>query len=212
MIPPKRQDKLEDASGPISDGPDVLPSILIDAPEPGDADVIAALVDDLAPVAPDASLRTRILDAARGPGRLHRFADKLAALIDVTIDKARELLDRATDASLWERDLMPGMDALWVEGGPAATQCIRGFARLSAGQPFPDHRHLGDESTLVLEGAMLESGGAVVRPGEVLDMPEGSEHAYSAAPGGVDLLFFVVVRNGIAIPGVGELLHRDPSG
>ncbi|MCC6624687.1 MAG: transcriptional regulator [Deltaproteobacteria bacterium] len=177
--------------------------------EPGDADVLAALAGALAPMAPPPALRARILDATRAPGRLHRFADKLAAMLDVTIDKARELLDRAADASLWERELVPGMDALWVEGGPAVAGCIRGFARLRAGVAFPDHRHLGPETTLVLEGAMLESGGATVRPGETLVMHEGSEHNYRAAPGGTDLLFFVVVGQGIAFPGGSELLHRD---
>lgn len=177
--------------------------------EPGDVEVIAALADALTPVLPSASLRSAILDATRAPGRLHRFAERLAAMIDVTVTKARELLDRATDASLWERDLVPGLDALWVEGGPAVAQCIRGFARLRAGATFPDHRHLGPETTLVLEGAMLESGGAVVRPGEIHEMREGSEHRYSAAPGGTDLLFFVVVGQGIAFPGGPELRHRD---
>jgi len=187
--------------------PDVF--IIEACEQPGDADVLAALAALLAPIAPSAAARAAIRDATSAPGRLHRFADKIAAMIDVTVGKARELLDRVADASLWDKDLVPGMDALWVEGGPSAGQCIRGFARLAAGAAFPDHRHLGDEETLVLEGAMVESGGAVVRPGETLVMRQGSEHNYRAAPGGTDLLFFVVVREGIAFPGGPELKHRD---
>lgn len=171
--------------------------------------LVAALLEGLEPVAPSATLRERVMASARAPGRLARFADKLAAMIDVTIDKAKELLDRAADASLWERDLVPGLDALWVEGGPAVAGCVRGFARLAAGAEFPVHTHLGEETTLVLEGAMIESGGAVVRPGETLVMKAGDTHSYAAAGGGPDLVFFVVIREGIAIEGAGELRHRD---
>lgn len=171
--------------------------------------LVAALLEGLEPLAPSATLRERVMASARAPGRLARFADKLAAMIDVTIDKAKELLDRAADASLWERDLVPGLDALWVEGGPAVAGCVRGFARLAAGAAFPVHTHLGEETTLVLEGAMIESGGAVVRPGETLVMKAGDTHSYAAAGGGPDLVFFVVVREGIAIEGAGELRHRD---
>lgn len=174
----------------------------------GDARVIDAIVADLARVAPSASLRDRILAASAGPGRLYRFAEQIAAMVDVTIDKARELLDRVAESTLWERNLFPGMDALWVEGGPAVANCIRGFARLEAGAAFPEHEHLGDETTLVLEGVMLESGGAVVRPGEQIVMTAATHHHYRAAPGRTDLLFFLVVREGIGLPGA-KLLHRD---
>lgn len=174
-----------------------------------DDQLVAALLAGLVPVAPRVALRERVLASARAPGRLARFADRLAAMIDVTIDKAKELLERVADASLWERDLVPGLDALWVEGGPAVAGCIRGFARLGAGKAFPVHTHLGEETTLVLEGAMVESGGAVVRPGETLVMKAGDTHSYSAAGGGPDLLFFVVIREGIAIEGAGEMRHRD---
>lgn len=178
--------------------------------EPRDAEVLAALVTALAPIEPTAIRRARLLEATARPGRLARFAAPIAALIDVTVDKARELLERLGDASSWQRDLVPGLDALWVEGGPAAAACIRGFARLAAGAPFPVHRHLGRETTLVLEGAMIESSGRVVRPGESLTLDADVRHSYRAAPGGTDLLFFVVVREGIAFEDGERLLHRDP--
>ena len=176
----------------------------------GDADVLAtALVADLEPIEPTVGLRDRLLATTRGPGRLYRFAAKIAAMIDVSVDKAKELLDRVAKAELWERDLVPGLDALWVEGGPAAAQCIRGFARLQAGASFPDHEHLGPETTLVLEGTMIDSLGTTVRPGETYSMEPGSLHNYRAASGGTDLLFFVVVSQGISIgPGV-VMKHRD---
>lgn len=177
--------------------------------DPHEAEVLARLADTLAPVAPDAGMRAALLARTRGPGRLHHFAESVAAMVDVSLDKARELLDRVADTTRWERELFPGMDALWVEGGPAAADCIRGFARLDAGTAFPEHEHIGDEATLVLEGVMLESGGAVVRPGETIVMRAGTAHNYRAAPDGPDLLFFVVARKAIGFPGGGALLARD---
>lgn len=177
--------------------------------EPGADQVVAALVDGLVPVEPRATVRASILAEIQHKGRLARFADKIAALADVSLEKARELLDRVARTSLWERDLVPGLDALWVEGGPAVAQCIRGFARLDAGAPFPIHKHLGDETTLVLEGAMIESSGHVIRPGQTYDMTAGSEHSYRAEAGGTDLLFFVVVREGLTLEDGSELKHRD---
>ncbi len=174
-----------------------------------EAELLARLADTLTPVTPDAALRAALLAKASGPGRLHRFAEAVAAMVDVSVDKARELLDRVADATRWERDLFPGMDALWVEGGPAAANCIRGFARLDAGAAFPDHEHIGDEATLVLEGVMLESGGAVVRPGETIVMRAGTAHNYRAAPDGPDLLFFVVAKTAIGFPGGPALNARD---
>lgn len=173
-----------------------------------DADILAALVDSLEPIAPSAAARAALLAATQAPGRLHRFADKVASMLDVTVEKAKALLDRVADAVLWERDLFPGMDALWVDGGPGAANCIRGFARLRAGEAFPEHDHLGVETQLVLEGAMLVSDGRVVRPGEVIRSEPGTSHSYRAAPGGPDLLFFVVVAEGITLPD-GDLRHRD---
>jgi anti-sigma factor ChrR (cupin superfamily) len=177
--------------------------------EPGADAILTALTDDLEPMAPRAAVREGILAATSPRGRLARFADKLAALVDLPIARAKELLERVSDESLWERDLFPGLEARWVEGGPAVTQCVRGFARLGAGEAFPVHQHLGDETTLVLEGAMIESGGHVIRPGETYTMSGDSEHSYRAAPGGTDLLFFVVIRGGLAFEDGSELKSRD---
>lgn len=180
---------------------------------PGDLDVIAALAGLLEPVAPSPSARAALLDAAREPGRLHRFAAQVAALVDVSIDKAKALLDRLADPAAWERGLFPGLDAVWVEGGPAAAQCVRGFGRLAAGAEFPLHDHLGRETMLILEGGLEDSLGARKRPGDLHVMDEGTRHAYHATPGGADLLFFVVIREGIVIDGAGPLRHRDaPAG
>ncbi len=164
------------------------------------------LTAELAPVPPAAEARQRLLAATRG-GRLRRFAAAVAAMLDVTIERASGLLDRAMDPIGWESGRLPGLSTLWVEGGPAVVGCIRGFIRLEAGHTFPPHEHLGDEQVLVLEGTMVDSDGTAYRPGEYLPKDTGSSHAYHAPPGGPDLLTFAVVREGITI---GDLVVRHP--
>jgi anti-sigma factor ChrR (cupin superfamily) len=46
-----------------------------------------------------------------------------------------------------------------------------GFVRVAAGTVFPLHRHVGDETVLVLQGSYSDSDGAVVRAGEQARMP-----------------------------------------
>jgi hypothetical protein len=184
--------------------------------EPGDLDLIAAaLTADLAPLAPAPSTRERLLQT--GPSRFARFARTLADLIDVSVDRAKALLERALDladpvrmaSNAWEPLPIPGACTLWVEGGSAVAGCIRGFVRIPAGSDFPEHRHLGDEKVLVLDGAILDSSGLEYHPGDIAEMPAGSSHSYRARDGGTDLLVFAVVREGIDI---GDLAfrHRDP--
>lgn len=172
-----------------------------------DADLAAeALLFGLTEIAPSASSRNRLLEAT-STGRLHRFAQALSSLLDVTVDRARALLDRAMDPSGWESGLLPGLSTLWVEGGATVAGCIRGFIRLEAGHTFPVHHHLGDEQVLVLEGVMVDSDGTAYHPGEYLPKTTGSEHGYHAQAGGPDLLTFAVVREGITI---GEMVVRHP--
>ena len=178
----------------------------LDELDPDGADLVAAaLVRGLAPIAPAADGRDRLLRET-GSGRLHHFAERIARLIDVTVERARTLLDRAMDASAWETTVVPGLTTFWVEGGAAVAGCIRGFIKLEAGHAFPVHKHLGDEKVLVLEGVMLDSSGQVFRPGDFVPLPAGHEHAYETV-GVLDLLTFAVVREGITI---GEMVVRHP--
>jgi len=184
--------------------------------ESGDLDLLtAALTADLTPLAPSPSIRERLLHT--GPSRFARFARTLADLIDVSVDRAKALLERALDLAdpvrsapdAWEPLPVPGACTLWVDGGSAVAGCIRGFVRIPAGSDFPQHRHIGDEKVLVLDGAILDSSGQEFHPGDIAEMPAGSSHSYRARDGGTDLLIFAVVREGIDI---GDLIfrHRDP--
>ncbi len=184
--------------------------------ESGDLDLLAAaLTADLAPVAPSPTLRERLRDP--GTSRFARFARTLADLIDVSVERANALLERALDLAdpgrsspnLWEPLPIPGASTLWVDGGSAVAGCIRGFVRIPAGADFPEHRHIGEEKVLILDGAILDSSGQEFHPGDIAEMPAGSSHSYRARGGGTDLLVFAVVREGIDIGDI-PFRHRDP--
>lgn len=164
------------------------------------------LLDDLEPLTPPAALRERMLQATGS--RLERFADKLAALIDVTVERAKALLANALEPVGWEPLPVPGAMTLWVDGGPAAAACIRGFLRIPAGASFPHHTHAGDEKVLVLDGCMIDSTGEEFNPGDLSVMAAGSSHHYVARAGASDLLVFAVVKEGIDI-GDQAFRHRD---
>jgi putative transcriptional regulator len=155
------------------------------------------LSEALPAVVPSAGLRERILDGALTEGRLARFAGAVAELLDVGLDKAKALLERIDDPAAWSHEL-PGISFLWVDGGPRVAAAVRGFVRVSAGQEFPEHEHLGDEITLVLQGGFEDvERGRVFRPGEIDRMPPGTSHGFRALPGGPDLVKLAVVQTGL---------------
>jgi quercetin dioxygenase-like cupin family protein len=183
--------ELHGADAAAADGGDGAPAS--EAPGLG----LLAVCEGLKPVAPSLDLRARLLHSADAPSRLARFADQVAELLDVGLDKARELLARIDDPSAWEEQL-PGVAFLWVEGGPRVAAAVRGFVRVRAGMQFPDHEHLGEEITLVLQGGFEDPDRqVVVRPGEVDHMPVGTSHGFRALAGGTDLLKLAVVHTGL---------------
>jgi hypothetical protein len=157
-------------------------------------DVLAgSLVADVPPPA----LWDRIASSTQAPGRFYRFTDHVARLLDVAEDKARELLDRAADPSAFVAGLVPGMGLLNVQGGPAVAHAITGFIRLPSATQFPEHKHLGQESVLVMQGR-IQDGADVAGPGDLITMPAGSSHSFFVPPG-PDLLYLAVVQDGIQV-------------
>lgn len=166
------------------------------------------LLDGIHTVTPNSSSLKRLLDATTFEKRLDRFAEPLSALLDVSTETASELLAGVDNTLEWQAE--PGLtdtDAIWVEGGPAVRGCIRGFVRIKAKQDFPEHGHLGEEVTLVLQGRMKVDDGRIFGPGDIYVAGPDVTHSLLAMEG-PDLLYFVVVRDGIRI-GDMEIHHRD---
>ena len=161
-------------------------------------DVFAALPLGLPPVTPPAALRDRIFGVIDGASRFETLVGRVAGMLDVARDRARELLAWIDDAGHWVPGPSPS-SLIHLPGGPAVAGANCGFVRLAAGSPFPHHRHLGEEHVLVLQGGFEDSDGATLHRGDEAFKPAGSEHGFTALPG-VDLVYLVVLAGGIEIP------------
>lgn len=196
MTGPDRDDLnqlLEDLQDMSSETPEVeTPGAL--------ADSLSALSLALPRVAPTADLRARLLaTAARPEHRWAPFTARLARLIDVAHDRARELLAAIVRPDPWQR-LLPGVDLLHLQGGPAVAGADVGFVRVAAGGAFPEHRHLGPERVLILQGGYVDDQGQTARAGDLVELPAGSSHSFVALPG--DDLIYAVVVGGVEFPGL----------
>jgi hypothetical protein len=158
---------------------------------------LVTLAEGLAPIAPPPGLWARIEESTQAAGRFARFATQVAQLLDIGVNDALDWLDRAADSAAYAAGLVPGMGLLNVRGGPAVSHAITGFVRLPSGTFFPEHKHLGQESVLVMQGRLQDASGTAT-PGDLITMPAGSSHAFSVPPG-PDLLYLAVVQGGIQI-------------
>lgn len=174
-----------------------------------DAEGFADFVDLLEPAAPPADGLDRLLEAALPGGRLGRFAESVAELLDIAVGEAAVLLDRAGSTESYEAGPFPGVALYHVSGGPNVRGAITGFVRIVEDAGFPEHHHLGAESVLVLQGSLLEpETGRVYRPGEIARADAGSAHTTVARPG-PDLVYLAVLFAGLRV-GDTEMRADDP--
>jgi putative transcriptional regulator len=141
------------------------------------ADAFAALALALPAEAPPSELRARVLADATAP-RLMAMLDKVAALFDVTRQKARAILDRIDNAAEWQDGPVPDAQVMFVDGGPKVAGAFTGIVKMKAGMDWPVHRHLGHEEMLVLDGGFKQDDGAEVHAGMTHVMEEGSVHGF----------------------------------
>lgn len=155
----------------------------------------SALEADTLPVS--AGARGRLMDAIADAGRFERFVPEVAAMADVPEATARGWLDDVWGTRpSWEM-AAANARAWWVEGGPRTRGALRGFVHVAAGQPFPHHKHLGEELVLVLQGGATVSTGERLRAGDRLTSAAGVEHDLVATARGPDLLVFTIIHQGL---------------
>ena len=148
----------------------------------------------LAPIAPAATLRARILQAL--DGRFDGVLERLARFFDLGIEAARRLLDSLDTTAPWKAGPIPGLEVLTVEAGPARAQAYTGLLRMAPGLRFPAHRHLGAEETLVLDGGIRQDDGLDVEAGTLLRKQPGSAHAFVVDEAG-ECIAALVLHGGI---------------
>jgi putative transcriptional regulator len=151
----------------------------------------------LAPVAPDASLRERLLTGTRQGRALPSFAGALARLFDLLVDDARTLLAELEQPSAWRTGVVSGN---WMRpvrpGAKLGASAIGMLLRTQPGVTLPRHGHAGAERTFVLQGGYRDSSGTEVWAGEYSDLPAGSEHDLHVLPP-CDCVAAVLVHGGV---------------
>jgi hypothetical protein len=190
---------------------ELLPLYALGALEPDEASAVekaiaddpalAALLDaylDIAPtVTPGVDLEARLM-ASTGGGAFESFSTRMSTLLDVTVDRARELLGLIEREASWVHPL-PGIHLVHFEGGPAYASADCGFVRIEAGCTFPWHMHRGEEVSVILEGSMRDRDGKILSVGDQLVLAKGTEHDLVAGAEGV--LYVARVMDGIEIAG-----------
>ncbi len=160
------------------------------------------------PLAPPASLRSRLLAAVASESRFATFAERMAALCDLAKERAAELLAAIDDHERWMPGPAEGVSLFHIEGGPRTAEAIVGFVRVEAEATFPGHRHIGEEQVLVLQGGFVD-GESVHRRGDLVVMPAGSFHDLRALSGPA-LIYLVVVDQGVIFDGDDVIGPGDP--
>jgi putative transcriptional regulator len=157
------------------------------------AELLGALPLTLEAVEASAALRDRVLASTRG-GRFADFARRFAAMFDVAVDRARQLLDLVDDPSSWEAGPCPGSGLIHFQAGPATAGADTGFVRVKPGVRFPWHSHGGRETTLVLQGYCRDSNGETYRRGDVFVNEADTAHEFRVPEEAeLDYIFAVVV-------------------
>jgi hypothetical protein len=181
----------------LNEGEDDAESVVADAEvmTHGLVQLSEALGSDAVATPPGA--RERLLADIPANGRFARFAEATAKLLDIGLERAKVLLDRLADDSVFSQEL-PGISFYWCEGGPAVANAVRGFVRVAAGTHFPEHEHIGDEIVLVLQGSFVDTTrGLAFAAGDSDVMKAGTSHAYYVPEGGPDLLKLSVTQEGL---------------
>jgi len=189
--------------------PPELPDLLREAELDGsESAVLGQALSELVPPskAPPQLLRERLLATVARP-RL-RFAPlfgALSELFDLDDPDLAALFERAALPAAWASSAVPGTQLLHLAGGPRVATADNGLVRIDAGARFPQHRHLGHERVLVLEGGYRdEPSGRLYLPGDWHEMPAGTTHAYTALAD-QPLLLAVSLVAGVDVDGYGPL-------
>jgi hypothetical protein len=134
------------------------------------------------PEAPPERLRRQLLDSVGGAARFRPFAAAARRIFDLTESGWAEIVRRIDEALGWN-DSIPGVAYFHFPPGAACgAGAESGVVRVEPGALFPRHRHLGPETTFVLDGLLLDQGGSY-GPGSVVESAGGSEHDYRAGAG-----------------------------
>jgi putative transcriptional regulator len=151
----------------------------------------------VAPSRPPAELRARLSASFVRGGRYGLYADRIARLFDISLDAAAGLLAKLESPDKW-RPWLEGMEMIPVKTGEKYPGALAAFGRLRPGSRFPHHEHLGEETTIVLDGGFRNEDGSEVWRGEELWRPGGTEHEFVVLAGDYCIAAVIAV-NGVKL-------------
>jgi putative transcriptional regulator len=134
---------------------------------------------------------------AAPPFKYAPFFDRLAAFMDLPLERVKQVLADVADRARWEPSQLPGVQLMHFAGGPSVAGADVGLVRIEPDYRFPMHRHKGEERLFVLEGGFVDSSGKKYEAGDIQVMQANTTHDYTVLPGG--LLAALVLYEGIEI-------------
>ena len=158
---------------------------VVDAELAGAKEAVAAIGLTTSPAMPPTTVRERLLASRMRQGRFGIFADRIARMFDISVTDAETLMKRIENPSEWTAFLVEGLEMIPVAAGPKCAGAIATLVRIQPGATFPEHKHVGDETMLVLDGGFSEpaEGGEEVWRGDEIFRGDGSAHTLVALPG-----------------------------
>lgn len=144
---------------------------------------------------PSPALRERLMKSIASTNRFDGFAARVAHILDVTQERALELLAAIDLATSWEPGPFPGVSLFHLQAGPRYPNAMAGFVRMTPGLAFPHHKHLGVEHLLILQGGFKQSDGLLMARGSEESAKTGEEHSFDVLPG-LDLIYLTVIESG----------------
>ena len=166
-----------------------------------DERVLEFLAGGLRPLASPGGLRERLLGGAGGKHRFLPFLDRSMQLFDLPEGETTGHLHSVDDPDAWE-DMLPGVRFRDFDGGPALGEAHVGLVRLSPGEAFPRHSHVGEERSLVLQGELVDDAGQHYRAGDLIVSADGTTHELRAV-GDHEAIYASVVTS-IVIAGMDD--------
>lgn len=170
-------------------------------------EAFSAMALSIPPVRPSRTVLTSILASViedeqrrspeRAPApRLQAMTSRIADFFQVTLERARALVELVDEPAAWSRGPARGIALVHLEAGVRLAGADVGFVRVDPGATFPRHGHLGGELVLVLDGGFVEDDGTLVRAGQTVDVAVGTWHSFVALPG-EGCILAVIIREGL---------------
>lgn len=157
-----------------------------------DPELLDLLSAGLSPTPPPSGLRARLMQRVGGPERFLPFLDRLIGLFDLPEAETRREIDAILDPDAEWESMVPGCSFRDFDGGPGIGEAHAGLIRLQPGHVFPNHRHVGEERVLMIQGRVVDEHGTEYRAGDVIVSADGTEHELRAI-GDQEVIYAAVV-------------------